>query len=307
MKILLSGSSGLIGSALAAALASEGHSVVRLSRSSRSLRFVATAQEQEQEQAVQWNPSTGILAAMELEGMEAVVHLAGENIASGRWTRARKERIRRSRVDGTDLLTRTLAQLARPPRVLVCASAIGYYGSRGEELLTEESAPGAGFLAGLVQEWEEATAPARESGIRSVSLRFGVVLSPSGGALAKMLIPFRAGFGGRIGSGRQYMSWIALDDAVTAVRHVIDNEALTGAVNAVAPNPVTNGEFARALGQALRRPALLPLPAWAARLVMGEMAEELLLASTRVEPRKLLDSDCSFGFPELAGALDHLL
>ena len=303
MKILLSGSSGLIGSALAAALASEGHSVVRLVRSSRSLRFVATAQEQ----AVQWDPCTGILAAMELEGMEAVVHLAGENIASGRWTRARKERIRRSRVDGTGLLTRALAQLARPPRVLVCASAIGYYGSRGEELLTEESAPGAGFLAGLVQEWEDATAPARESGIRVVSLRFGVVLSPNGGALAKMLIPFRAGFGGRIGSGRQYMSWIALDDAVTAVRHVIDNEALTGAVNAVAPNPVTNGEFARALGQALRRPALLPLPAWAARLVMGEMAEELLLASTRVEPRKLLDSGCSFGFPELAGALDHLL
>ena len=303
MKILLSGSSGLIGSALAAALAGEGHSVVRLARPSRSLRFAATAQEQ----AVQWNPSTGILAAMELEGMEAVVHLAGENIASGRWTRARKERIRRSRVDGTDLLTRTLAQLARPPRVLVCASAIGYYGSRGEELLTEESAPGAGFLAGLVQEWEDATAPARESGIRIVSLRFGVVLSSNGGALAKMLIPFRAGFGGRVGSGRQYMSWIALDDAVTAVCHVIDNEALTGAVNAVAPNPVTNGEFARALGQALRRPALLPLPAWAARLVMGEMAEELLLASTRVEPRKLLDSGCSFGFPELAGALDHLL
>lgn len=297
MKVLVSGSSGLIGSALAVALASDGHTVVRLVRAAAGAA----------EQAVQWDPSTGSLAAVELEGMDAVVHLAGENIASGRWTRVRKERIRNSRVGGTGLLSRALAQLARPPRVLACASAIGYYGSRGEEVLTEESEPGSGFLAGVVQEWEDATAPARESGIRTASLRFGVVLSPSGGALAKMLIPFRAGFGGRIGSGRQYMSWIALDDAVTAVRHVLDNEALEGAVNVVAPNPVTNGEFARALGQALRRPALLPLPAWAARLALGEMAEELLLSSTRVEPRKLLDSGCGFDFPELGDALGHLL
>ncbi len=297
MKVLLSGSTGLIGSALAAALASDGHTVVRLVRSAP----VAG------EQAVRWDPSSGTLATMELEGMEAVVHLAGENIASGRWTRARKERIRRSRVGGTGLLCRALAQLVRPPRVLVCASAIGYYGSRGEEVLTEDSAPGSGFLAGVVQEWEGATTPARESGIRTAMLRFGVVLSPNGGALAKMLTPFRAGFGGRIGSGRQYMSWIALDDAVTAVRHVLDHEALEGAVNAVAPNPVTNGEFTRALGLALRRPALLPLPAWVARLALGEMAEELLLSSTRVEPRKLLDSECDFAFPELAAALDHLL
>jgi uncharacterized protein (TIGR01777 family) len=303
MKVLLSGSSGLIGSALAAALASEGHTVVRLVREKRSAASALAPTEQ----SLQWDPSTGVLAAIELEGMDAVVHLASENIASGRWTRARKERIRTSRVDGTGLLSRTLAQLARPPGVLVCASAIGYYGSRGEEVLTEESAPGNGFLADLVQEWEAASAPARDSGIRTASLRFGVVLSPRGGALAKMLIPFRAGFGGRIGNGRQYMSWIALDDVVTAVCHVLDNETLEGPVNVVAPNSLTNGEFARALGLALKRPSLLPLPGWAARLALGEMAEDLLLASTRVEPQKLLDSGCRFEFPELAGALDHLL
>ena len=228
-------------------------------------------------------------------------------IAAGRWTAARKERIRSSRVDGTRLLSQALAQLERPPAVLACASAIGFYGDRGDEILTEDSEPGTGFLADTVREWEEAAAPARECGIRVVALRFGVVLSPCGGALAKMLLPFGLGLGGRMGNGSQFMSWIALDDAVNATRHALEHEKLHGPVNAVAPEAVTNREFTRALGRALHRPAFLSLPGWVVRVGLGEMAQELLLSSTRVQPCKLVDSGFAFDHPDIDAAFAHLI
>jgi uncharacterized protein (TIGR01777 family) len=242
-----------------------------------------------------------------LEDMDAVVHLAGENIASGRWTAERKRRIRDSRVRGTRLLADSLARLKEPPKVLVCASAIGYYGNRPEETVNEDSSSGSGFLPEVCREWEKATKPAEESGIRVVGTRFGIVLSPSGGALAKMLLPFRLGAGGKIGSGQQYMSWISLDDAIGAIDHALVTESLAGAVNVVAPRPVTNSEFTKTLGQVLRRPTLFPMPAIAARLLLGEMAEELLLASIRVEPARLLATGYKFRHPDLEGALRQLL
>ena len=276
--------------------------VVRLVRARSASGAVAPGQ-----QAVLWEDPTAPPPTAELEGLDAVVHLAGENIAAGRWTAARKERIRSSRVDGTRLLSQALARLERPPAVLACASAVGFYGDRGDEILTEDSGPGTGFLAETVGQWEEAAAPARERGIRVVALRFGVVLSPSGGALAKMLLPFRFGMGGRVGSGTQYMSWIALDDAVNATLHALAHEKLHGPVNAVAPEAVTNREFTRALGRGLHRPAFLPLPGWVARVVLGEMAQELLLSSTRVQPHRLLDSGFAFDHPDIDAAFAHLL
>jgi hypothetical protein len=241
-----------------------------------------------------------------LQGVEAVVHLAGENIAE-RWTAAKKANIRDSRANGTRVLCEALTGLTPLPKVLVSASAIGYYGDRGAEVLTEDSASGSGFLAEVCRAWEVATEPAHQRGIRVVRLRFGVVLSAAGGALAKMLPPFRLGLGGTLGSGRQYMSWIALDDAVGAIHHAVVTEPLQGPTNAVAPQPVTNQAFTKALGSVLRRPTLLPLPAFAARLIFGEMADELLLASTRVQPAKLQASGYSFRYPELEGALRHVL
>jgi uncharacterized protein (TIGR01777 family) len=239
--------------------------------------------------------------------MEAVVHLAGENIASGRWTAARKARIRSSRVMGTRTLCETLARLSQPPKVLVSASAIGYYGDRGAEPLWENSAFGTGFLAEVCRAWEEATQPAVQKGIRVVLLRIGIVLSPAGGALAKMLIPFQLGLGGVIGSGNQYMSWIALDDVAGVIAHALVTDTLQGPVNAVAPYPVTNREFTKTLGRVLRRPTVFPLPGFAARLAFGEMADALLLASTRVEPKRLLATQYVFRYPELEDALRHLL
>jgi uncharacterized protein (TIGR01777 family) len=241
-----------------------------------------------------------------LEGIDAVVHLAGENIAA-RWTATQKAKIRDSRVRGTQLLCETLARLSSPPQVLVSASAIGYYGDRGEEILTEESPPGRGFLPEVCRAWEAATEAAKQRGMRVVILRLGMVLSAAGGALAKMLPPFRLGLGGMVGSGRQYMSWIALDDVVGTIQHAIVTDALQGPTNAVAPQAVTNQEFTRTLGKALGRPTLLPLPAFAARLMFGEMADELLLASTRVQPTKLLGSGYRFRYPELEDALRHVL
>jgi hypothetical protein len=236
-----------------------------------------------------------------------VVHLAGENIASGRWNAARKARIRDSRVEGTALLARTLAELENPPSVLVCASAIGYYGDRGDEVLTEDSIPADDFLGTVCREWEAASAPAAEAGIRVVSLRFGVILARSGGALAKMLTPFKMGAGGKVGSGQQFMSWISLDDAVRTIDHAIATSDLSGPVNAVSPNPVTNAEFTRALGGELRRPTVLPMPAFAARLAFGEMADALLLASARVQPKRLVESGFEFRHPEIAPALRAVL
>jgi hypothetical protein len=296
MHIAVTGSNGLIGSALVASLGAGGHRVSRLVRGP-----LAGAG------AIEWDPAAGVRDAALLEGLDGVVHLAGENIGAGRWTVRRKAEIRRSRVEGTQRLCEALARLARPPKALVCASAIGIYGDRGDEPLTEESSPGGDFLAEVCRAWEAATGPAAGAGIRVVCLRFGVVLSPAGGALKKMLLPFRLGAGGRIGSGRQYMSWIALDDAAGAIHHALRDESLAGPVNAVAPFPATNAEFTRILARVLRRPAVAPLPAFAARLALGEMADALLLASQRVLPARLRASGYAFRFPDLEGALGHLL
>jgi uncharacterized protein len=296
MNILVTGASGLIGSALIPLLTTDGHHITRLVRS----------QPRPGDMAVQWDPARGSIDAGKLEGVEGVVHLAGEAI-SERWTAEKKARIRDSRVKGTRLLCDTLAQLPTPPKVLVCASAIGYYGDRSAEVLTEESASGEGFLAEVCRAWEGATEPARQKGIRVVNLRFGVVLSTAGGALAKMLPPFRMGMGGILGSGKQYISWITLDDAIGAIRHALLTEPLQGPANAVAPQPVTNEEFTKTLGKVLGRPTLVPLPAFAARLMFGEMANELLLASARVQPAKLRATEYTFRYPDLEAGLRHLL
>jgi len=297
MRVAITGSTGLVGSGVVTVLSAAGHEVVRIVR-----RAPAPG-----EKAVRWNPEKGEIDAAGLEGIDAVVHLAGENIASGRWTVARKAVLRDSRVDGTRLLGDALARLDRPPKTLVCASAIGYYGDRGEDLLTEECPPGSGFLPDLCREWEAAPEAAVRKGIRVVTLRIGVVLTPRGGALSRMLPPFRAGLGGVIGNGGQYVSWIALDDLLGIVLHALQSGELRGPVNAVAPGPVTNRELTEALGKILSRPTFLPVPAFALRLAMGEMADALLLASTRVAPRRLEETGYRFRFPELSGALRHLL
>ena len=298
MRVAVSGSTGLVGSEVVASLSAAGHEVVRLVR-----RAPAPG-----ERAVRWDPEKGEVDAAGLEGLDAVVHLAGENIASGRWNAARKAAIRDSRVNGTRLLCEALAGLVRPPKTLVCASAIGIYGDRGEDAITEESPPAAGFLPEVCREWEAAAAPAAEKGIRVVHLRIGMVLSPNGGALSRMLPLFRAGFGGVIGSGRQYVSWIALDDLPLVILHALQRGDLSGPVNAVAPRPVTNREFTEALGKALSRPTPLPVPAFALRFAVGgEMADALLLASARVIPGRLEETGYRFRFPELPAALRHLL
>ncbi len=298
MRILVSGSSGLIGSALLPFLLADGHAVTRLVRSKGAGG---------DEGSILWDPQAGMIEAQALEGFDAVVHLAGENIAGGRWTAARKARIRDSRVKGTQLLAMTLAGLARPPRVLVTASAVGYYGDRGDQLLAEESPPGKGFLAELCREWEMAADPARAKGVRVVNLRIGLVLSGTGGALARMLPAFKLGVGGLIGSARQYWSWIAIDDLVGAIHQALATESLCGPVNAVAPRAVTNREYTKTLGRVLSRPTIFPLPAFAARLALGEMANELLLASQRLEPACLVASGYKFLYPELEDALRHVL
>lgn len=297
LRILVTGSTGFVGSALVPALAASGHRIGRL------VRTLPRKGKNE----IQWGPETGFIDASRLEGIDGVVHLAGENIAADRWTAEKKAQIRDSRVVGTTLLCETLAGLKQPPKVLVCASAIGYYGDRGDELLTEESGSGAGFLASVCREWEAATKPAEQKGIRVVHLRFGMVLSPAGGAMAKLLPPFKKGLGGVLGTGRQYVSWITLDDVVGVIAHVLTTEALQGPVNAVTPNPVTNRELTRTLGRLLGRMTIFPMPAAAARLVFGELADELLLASQQVQPTRLLATGYEFRYPELEGALRHLL
>ena len=296
MNVLMTGSSGLIGSPLMSFLGGRGHQVRRLFR-----RPTAEVN------ATFWNPADGTFADGAFDGIDAVVHLAGENIAGGRWTAARKDRIRTSRIDGTRRLCEGLASLQSPPKVLVAASAVGFYGDRADEMLDESSAPGTGFLPEVCRDWEEATAPARDRGIRVVLLRTGILLSPRGGALAKMLPPFRLGVGGVLGSGNQYMSWIALDDMLGIVLHVITDGSIRGPVNAVAPNAVTNREFTKTLGTVLHRPTVFPVPGFAARLVFGEMAEALLLASTRVEPAVLRSTKFEFAYPDLESALRHVL
>jgi hypothetical protein len=296
MKIAITGASGFLGSALRPFLEKDGHEVVRLVR-----------REPRGEGEVRWDPGRGHLDAGALEGVEAVFHLSGENIAAGRWTKARKARLHSSRVGSTDLLSRALAGLARRPRVLVCASGVGAYGDRGEEWVSEASATADDFLGRLSRDWEGATTPASAAGVRVVNTRFGLVLSPRGGALPKMLLPFRLGLGGVVGSGRQYMSWIALDDALSAFRHVLGADDLAGPVNFVSPQPVTNREFTKTLGRVLGRPTIAPVPAFALRLALGEMADATLLASTRGRPERLLATGFRFAFPDLEGALRHLL
>ncbi|HLW60504.1 MAG TPA: TIGR01777 family oxidoreductase [bacterium] len=296
MKIVISGSHGLIGSALASALAADGHRVIRLLRPP----FAAG------DDRIGWDPAAGVIDRTALEGLDAVVHLAGESVASGRWTSAKKARIRDSRVGGTRLLARALADLAHRPRALVCASAVGYYGSRHEQILVEESAPGLGFLADVCREWEAAAEPAREAGIRVVHLRTGLVLTSAGGVLAKLLPIFRLGLGGRLGGGHQWMSWITLDDAVRAIAYALRRDTLRGPLNLVSPQPVTNREFTEILGQVLRRPTIVAVPAVVLRAVLGEAAGEML-GSQRAHPTKLLAEEFAFLHPELEPALRHLL
>jgi uncharacterized protein len=291
MRVFVTGSTGLIGSALVPRLEQLGHSATRIVRSAPRAGEIS------------WDPMGGRLEPADLAGADAVVHLAGEGVGERRWTDEQKARIRDSRVRGTDLLARTLAQLERKPAVLVSGSAIGYYGDRGDETLNEESAGGDGFLADVVRDWEAATAPAEEAGIRVVHLRSGIVLSRRGGALGRMLTPFRLGVGGRLGSGRQYMSWITLDDEVAAIVHALTTDAVRGAMNATAPNPVTNAEFSKVLGRVLRRPSVVPVPRFALSLVLGSELAGELLGSQRVLPAKLTATGFEFRHPDLEPAL----
>ncbi len=297
MRVLITGSSGLIGSALLRELTAAGHQTVRLVRSRTHVAH----------DAILWDPESNLPPALSDQEIDAVIHLAGENIAARRWTPEQKARIRESRVAGTRLLCESLTRLSNPPKTLVSASAIGYYGNRGDEILREETPAGSGFLAQVCREWEEAAAPAAEKGIRTVILRNSMVLSAEGGALARMLPVFRKGLGGRIGSGRQYMSWIALDDAIGAIQHCLANTELSGPVILASPHPVRNSEFIETLGRILKRPTLLRMPAFATRLAFGEMADEVLLASQRADPARLKASGYPFRFPELQSALEHLL
>ncbi|MDB4878232.1 MAG: hypothetical protein JWM41_4678 [Gemmatimonadetes bacterium] len=291
MVIAISGSSGLIGSALVRALDAHGHEIRPLVR-----RAARTPLE------ISWDPEGGTIDTSRLEGVDAVVNLAGENIAQ-RWTGGAKRRIRDSRVKGTALLARTLALLSAKPRAFLSGSAVGIYGDRGDETLDEASAPGSGFLASVCKDWEAATAPASDAGIRVIHLRTGIVLSSTGGALAKMLPVFRLGAGGRLGSGKQWMSWISLTDHIEATASLLRNDSAAGAYNLVGPNPVTNAEFTRTLANVLRRPAALTVPRFALALALGEMADETVLASQRVRPRRLLESGYAFGRPTLEAAL----
>jgi uncharacterized protein (TIGR01777 family) len=297
MLVAVTGASGLIGTALTRRLEAEGHQVLRLTRS----RPTGPGQ-------VQWDPAAGRLDPDALAKADAVVHLAGAGIGDKlRWTPRVKREILRSRVEGTGLVARTMADLTGGPRVLVCASGAHYYGDRGDEVLTEASGPGKGFLAGVVRQWEAATDPARAAGLRVVHLRTTPVQDAAGAGLQKQALLFRLGLGGRFGSGRQWLSWIALDDIAGAYLHALTRDDLDGPVNAAAPNPVTNAEFTATLARVLRRPAVLHVPAFAPKLVLGEFADEMLFASIRVRPARLLETGFRFRFPELEAALRHTL
>lgn len=295
LTVAVSGASGLVGSALQRALAAQGHAVRRLVRDGV-----------EAEDAVRWKPLEGAVDVEGLEGVDAVVHLAGESIAQ-RWTEARKRRILESRVRGTSTLARALAGMPRPPRALLCASAVGYYGDTGDIEVDESSPRGRGFLADVCEAWEAAADPARAAGVRVAHLRFGVVLSAEGGALAKLLPLFKAGLGGPVGSGDQYFPWVALDDVIGAIQHALTTPSVEGPLNVVAPEQVTSRGFAKALGAALHRPAVLPAPAFALKLAMGQMADEALLAGQRVRPARLEAEGYTFRHPQLEGALRDVL
>lgn len=296
LRIAVSGAGGLVGSALTPFLTTGGHQTVRLVRTPSDDKDSAA-----------WSPAHGLLHPEALGPLDALVHLAGENVAGGRWTAARKKRIRDSRVEGTRNLVRSLAQLETRPKTLICASAIGYYGSRADTWLNEDAATGEDFLAEVCRDWEEAAAEAAHLGIRVVMLRFGVILSPAGGALAKMLPPFKLGGGGVIGDGRQYMSWVSIDDVVGAIYQALHDPGLNGPVNVCAPEPVTNRQFTAALGSVLRRPTPFPMPKLAARAAFGEMADAMLLASARVKPQRLQDAGFRFDDADLERTLARLL
>jgi uncharacterized protein (TIGR01777 family) len=294
MNVLISGATGLIGSSLSEELSRGGHRVTRLTRSPKGPGDL------------RWDPDAGTIDGS-LEGHDAVVHLAGESIAEGRWTPEKKRRIMESRRKGTRLLAESIAALPTPPEVLVSASAVGYYGDRGNEVLREESSPGSDFLAEVCKAWEAAADPAREAGIRVVHPRFGIVLSPKGGALGTTLPIFKLGGGGKIGSARQWWSWVALDDVVGAIVHGLTNDSVEGPVNVGSPHPLPNAEYSKVLGKVLNRPTFFTVPAPAIRIAIGEMADALLLASQRMQPAKLQRTGYAFRYPELEGALRHLL
>lgn len=296
MKILITGASGLIGKALHESFKAKGHEILLASRS-----------EPKDEQHIQWNADTGFEDEdlPKLEGLDAAIHLAGENIAGLRWTEEKKKAIRDSRVFGTRTMIEAFAKLEQKPKVFIAGSAIGFYGDRGDEEMTESSPAGTTFLATTTKEWEAESRRAEDMGIRTVLLRTGIVLSKDGGALATMLTPFKFGVGGVVGSGKQWVSWVSLDDVVGAVNFVLDNESIRGAVNIASPNPATNEEFTKTLGSVLYRPTFLPLPEFAVHMVFGEMGDALLLDSTKIRPKRLLDAGYKFKFPELKKALEH--
>ena len=297
LTVAMTGASGLVGTELSALLKSAGHSVVPMTRKPSG----------SSQNTIAWDPERGVANPQQLESVDAIVHLAGENIAAGRWTVALKERIRKSRVEGTRALVQSLAGLQIRPKTLVCASAIGFYGDRGDEILTESSPAGSGFLADVCSAWESEAMAAANLDMRVVCLRIGVVLSPKGGALAKMLLPFKLGAGGVIGSGKQYWSWIGLNDLVRAIAFCVENENIRGPVNAVSPQALNNYDFTKTVGKVLHRPTIVPLPAFVAKIVLGEMAEALLLSSAHVVPEKLQTHGFQFAQPDLKSCLEHEL
>jgi hypothetical protein len=291
MKIAIAGASGLVGTALIPPLEDEGSEVTRLVRDSPKVG------------EIEWHPNQDDINPAKLDGFEAVINLAGENIAEGRWTDEKKRKIHDSRVHGTHLLSEAMARLAQRPRVFLCASATGIYGDRGDEILNEQSESGGGFLAGVCREWEKACDLAANAGVRVVNLRFGPIIAAKGGMLEKMLTPFKMGLGGKVGSGKQYISWVATDDVVAAIKLALKDESIRGPLNIVSPNPVTNEKFTKTLGEVLSRPTVMAMPAFAARLAFGEMADEMLLVSQRVMPKKLRDMGFTFQYPNLEPTL----
>ena len=294
MRILITGASGLIGTALQRSFDEIGHELLLASRN-----------EAKDSQHIQWDVEKGFSELERLEGIDAVVHLAGESVFGLSWSDAKKKAIRDSRVDGTRSVVEAISKLKARPNVLVAASAIGFYGDRGDEEMTESSAAGDTFLAEVSKEWESEARRAEDAGIRTVLLRTGIILSKDGGALGTMLLPFKLGIGGVVGSGKQWMSWISIDDHIRVINYAIEYENVRGAVNSVSPNPVTNGEFTKTLGEVLYRPTILPLPSFAVNMVFGEMGDALLLASTRVVPKRLEDAGFEFKYPELKTAIEH--
>jgi uncharacterized protein (TIGR01777 family) len=297
MKVIISGASGLVGTALTRALRAESHTVLHLVRKKKELASTE----------IRWDPLSAQVDVPALEGADAVVHLSGADISEGRWTPARKEVLRSSRLDSTRVLVDSLARLRQKPRVFVSASAVGYYGNRGDQILTESAAPGGDFLSVLARDWETEATRAAQSGIRTAILRFGVIFSSQGGALPQMVRPFKFGAGGRLGNGRQWMSWIALEDAIDIIQSSISNAAWNGPINVVAPQPVRNSEFADIVGRVLHRPAIFPAPAFLLRLALGEMADALLLSSQRAIPERLLQNGHPFKFADLETALRTML